>query len=56
MSFGNAGSQTKAETLSNLIRVRGLWLYLLRHWLLLNRGGMGHVAAECQTQRRALFV
>src|SRR5208337_3289180 len=52
MSFGNAGSQTEAEALSNLIRVRGLWLYLLRHWFLLNRGGMGHVAAEFLPQRR----
>ncbi len=32
--------------MSNLIRVRGLLLYLLRHWFLLNRGGMRHVAAE----------
>ena len=54
MSFGNATSQTKAETPRNLIRVRGLWLYLLRHWVLLNRGEMGHVAAEFLAQRRCI--
>src|SRR5713226_2190489 len=52
MSFGNTESQTKAETLNNLVRVRGLRLYLLRHWLLLNRGRMGHVAAEFLPQCR----
>jgi len=30
----------------DLIRVRGLWFYLVRCWLLLNRGRMGRVAAE----------
>src|SRR6266852_2820712 len=49
--FGIATLQTKTETLSNLIRVRGLWFYLGRHWLVLNRGGMGHVAAEFLPQR-----
>src|SRR5450631_1709645 len=52
MSFGNPTSQAKAEALTNLIRV--LWLYLLCHWLLLDRGGMGHVAAEFLAQRRCI--
>ena len=52
LTFGNAGSPTEAEALSNLIRVRGL--YLLRRWLLLNRGGMGHVAAEFLSQHRCI--
>src|ERR1700687_5016775 len=54
MSFGNATSQDKHEALTNLIRVRGLSLYLLRHWLLMNRGRLGHVAAECLRQRRCI--
>ena len=37
--FGIATLQTKTQTLSNPVRVRGLWFYLVRHWLLLNRGG-----------------
>ena len=44
----------RTETLSNLICVRGLWFYLVRHRLLLNRGGMGHIAAECLRQRRCI--
>src|SRR5450631_1205482 len=52
MSFGNPTSQAKAEALTNLIRV--LWLYLLCHWLLLDRGRMGHIAAECLRQRRCI--
>jgi hypothetical protein len=48
--------QTETETLSNLIRVRGSWLYVLRHWLWLNRGGMGHLAAEFLPQRINLRV
>src|ERR1700687_4207765 len=47
--------QTKTETLSSLIRVRGLWFYLVRHWLLLNRGRMGHVAAEFLPERRCII-
>jgi hypothetical protein len=31
--------------------VRGLWFYLLRYWLLLNRGRMGHIAAEFLPER-----
>ena len=50
----NAASKTKTETLTDLIRVRGLWFYLVRYWLLLNSGGMGHVAAEFLTQRRCI--
>ena len=53
--FRIATLQTKTETLSNLIRVRGLWFYLVRHWLLLNRGGMGHVAAEFLPERRCII-
>src|SRR5450759_4977294 len=44
--FGIATLQTKTQALSNLIRVRGLWFYLMRRWLLLNRRRMGLVAAE----------
>ena len=51
MSFGNAASQTQTETLTDVIRVRGLWFYLLRYWLLLNRVRMGHVAAEFLPER-----
>src|SRR5580698_4483302 len=51
MSFGNTASKTKTETLTDLIRVRGLWFYLLRYWLLLNRRRMGHVAAEFLSER-----
>src|SRR5258708_6713592 len=47
--------QTETETLSNLIRVRGSWLYVLRHWLWLNRRGMGHLAAEFLPQRRCII-
>src|SRR6266436_7317215 len=47
--------QPQTETLSSLIRVRGLWFYLMRHWLLLNRGGMGHVAAEFLPERRCII-
>ena len=54
MSFGNAASKTKTETLTDLIRVRGLWFYLLRYWLLLNRRRMGHVAAEFLSERLKL--
>src|SRR5713226_1216757 len=49
--FRIATLQTKTETLNNLIRVRGFWFYLVRPWLLLNRGGMGHVAAEFLPER-----
>ena len=49
--FVNPALQTKTETLTDLIRVRGLWFYLVRRWLLLNRGGMGHVAAEFLPER-----
>jgi hypothetical protein len=31
MSFGNAASQTKAETLNDLVRMRGLLPDLLHH-------------------------
>jgi hypothetical protein len=51
MSFGNTRSQIKTETLSNLIRVAGLSLCVLRHWFLLIREGMGHVAAEFLAER-----
>lgn len=34
MSFGIAASQTQTETLTDLIRMRGLWFYLVRFWLL----------------------
>ena len=51
MSFENAASETETETLTNLIRVRGLWFYLVRSWLLLNRRRMGHVAAEFLPER-----
>src|SRR5208282_4475488 len=54
MSFGNAASKTKTETLTDLIRVRGLWFYRVRHWLLLNRRRMGHVATEFLPQRRRI--
>ncbi len=54
--FGIATLQTKTETLSNLIRVRRLWFYLVRHWLLLNCGGRGPVAAEFLPSVAALFV
>ena len=37
--FGISTLQTKTQTLTKLIRVHGLWLYFVRHWLLLNRGG-----------------
>jgi hypothetical protein len=53
--FGIATLQTKTETLTNLIRVRGLWFYLVRHWILLNRGGMGYVAAEFLPERRCII-
>src|SRR5713226_3755422 len=53
--FRIATLQTKTETLIDLIRVRGSWLYVLRHWLLLNRGGMGHVAAEFPPERRCII-
>ncbi len=43
--------ETETQTLSNLIRVRGLWLNLVRYWLLPNRGRMGHVAAEFLPER-----
>src|SRR5580704_15289344 len=55
MSFGNAASKTKTETLTDLIRVPGLWFYLVSRWLLLNGGGMGHVAAEFLAQRRCII-
>jgi len=54
MSFENTTSQTKAETVNNLVCVRGLWLYLLRYWLLLNRRRMGHIAAEFLAERRCI--
>ena len=53
--FGIATLQTKTETVSNLIRVRGFWFYLVRYWLVLNRGGMGHVAAEFLPERRCII-
>src|SRR5216684_777487 len=49
--FGIASLETKTETLTNLIRVRGLWFHLVRSWLLLNRRRMGHVAAEFLPER-----
>ena len=51
---GMHASKTKTETLTDLIRMRGLRFYLVRSWLLLNRGGMGHVAAEFLPQRRCI--
>jgi hypothetical protein len=30
VSFGNPASQTQTETVTDLIRVRGLWFYLVR--------------------------
>ena len=51
MSFRITMLQTKTETLSDFIRVRGLWFYLVRYWLLLNRRRMGHVAAELLPER-----
>ena len=51
MSFGNAASKTKTETLTDLIRVRGLFFYLVRHWFLLSRVRMGHIAAEFLPER-----
>src|ERR1019366_4080232 len=51
MSFGIAALQPQTETLTDLILVRGLWFYLVRHWLLLNRVGMGNVAAEFLPER-----
>src|SRR5260370_29449201 len=53
--FRIATLQTKTKTLTNLISVRGLWFYLVRHWLLLNRGGMGYVAAEFLAERRRII-
>src|ERR1035438_4526013 len=53
--------KTKAETLSNVVRVRGLWLYFLRHRLLLNRGGMlsarivGSLCAVLQFDCQSVF-
>jgi len=47
----DAKSQTKAETLNDLIPVRRLWFYILRYWLLLNGGEMGHVATEFLPER-----
>jgi integrase len=41
---------TKAKTLRNLVPVRGLLLYPLRDRIRLNRGEMGHVAAEFLAQ------
>jgi hypothetical protein len=35
--------------------VRGLWFYLVPSWLLPNRGGMGHVAAEFLPERRCII-
>src|ERR1700730_1697930 len=35
-----------------MIRGRGLWFYLVRHWLLAESRGMGYVAAEFLPQRR----
>src|SRR5208282_3475920 len=55
MSFGNAASQTKTETLTDLIRVRGLWFYLVRYWLLLNRVRMGHIATEFLPERLCII-
>src|SRR5271166_905216 len=52
--FGVASLETKTETLTDLIRVRGLWFYLVPYWLLLNRGGMGHFAAEFLSQGRSI--
>jgi hypothetical protein len=53
MSFGNAASKTKTKTktLTDLIRVRGLWFYLVRRCLLLNRRSMRHVTAEFLPER-----
>src|SRR6266852_2620177 len=53
--FRFATLQTKTKTLTNLISVRSLWFYLVRHCLLLNRGGMGHVAAEFLPERRCII-
>jgi hypothetical protein len=50
----NPASQTQTETLTDLICVRGLWFYLVRSWLLLNRRGMGYVAAEFLPERNCI--
>src|SRR6266478_5987630 len=52
--FRIATLQTETETLTDLIRVRGLWFYLVRRLLLLNRGRMGHIAREFLPQRRCV--
>jgi hypothetical protein len=44
----------RPNTLTDLIRVRGLWFYLVRSYLLLNRTQMGHVAAEFLPERRCI--
>ena len=54
MSFENAASEAETETLANPIRVRGLWLYLLRFRLLLNGRRMGHVATEFLPEDRCI--
>ena len=52
MSLGNAASQTKAKTLTNLVRMRGLLPDLLLYWLLLDRGRVRHIAAEFLAELR----
>src|SRR4029077_14901569 len=52
MSLGNAASQTKAKTLTNLVRMRGLLPEVLHHWLLLDRGRVRHIAAEFLAELR----
>jgi len=54
--FGIASLETKTEALTDLIRVGGLWFYLVQSLLLLNRRRMGHVAAEFFPSAGALFV
>jgi len=43
--------QTETETLTDLIRVRGLWFYLVRCWLFLNRVRVGHIPTEFLPER-----
>ena len=48
-------SQTETETLTDLICVRGLWFYLVRHRVLLNRRRMGYLMAEFLPERLCLI-
>ena len=54
MSFGNASLETKTEALTDLISVGGLGFDLVCLCLLLNRGEMGHVAAEFLPERQCI--